>query len=121
MQWKRGKLAPHFVRLALPLGLILLALGLVLTTQDLEAYNQSPYPLPPSPRFHQRIALPTEATGLIDQAQVPVEFRLMRGETVTEVFRKLGLQGTEAREATNALAERLNLRRLKAGNQYSAF
>ena len=121
MQWKRGKLAPHFVRLALPLGLILLAIGLFLTTQDLEAYNQSPYPLPPAPRFHQRIALPTEATGLIDQARVPVEFRLMRGETVTEVFRKLGLQGTEAREATNALAERLNLRRLKAGNQYSAF
>lgn len=121
MQWKRGKLAPHFVRLALPLGLILLAIGLFLTTQDLEAYNQSPYPLPPTPRFHQRIALPTEATGLIDQVRVPVEFRLMRGETVTDVFRKLGLEGTEAREATNALAERLNVRRLKAGNQYSAF
>jgi murein DD-endopeptidase MepM/ murein hydrolase activator NlpD len=121
MQWKRVKLAPHFLRLALPLGLILLAVGLSLTTQDLEAYNQSPYPLPPTLPFNQRITLPTEATGLIDQARVPVEFRLMRGETVTQVFEKLGLQGTEAREATNALSERLNLRRLKAGNQYSAF
>lgn len=121
MQWKRVKLAPHFVRLALPLGLILLGLGLSLTTQDLEAYNQSPYPLPPTPRFHQRATLPTEATGLIDQARIPVEFKLLRGETVTQVFEKLGLRGTEAREATNALSERLNLRKLKAGNQYSAF
>jgi murein DD-endopeptidase MepM/ murein hydrolase activator NlpD len=121
MQWERVKLAPHFVRLALPLGLILLGLGLSFTTQDLEAYNQSPYPLPPTPRFHQRATLPTEATGLIDQARIPVEFKLMRGETVTQVFEKLGLQGTEAREATNALSEHLNLRRLKAGNQYSVF
>ncbi len=121
MQWKRVKLAPHFFRLVLPLGLILAGVGLSLTTQDLEAFNQSPYPLPPTPRFHQRATLPTEATGLIDQARIPVEFRLMRGETVTQVFEKLGLQGTAAREATNALSERINLRKLKAGNQYSAF
>jgi murein DD-endopeptidase MepM/ murein hydrolase activator NlpD len=125
MQWKKVKLAPHFVRravrLGLPLGLSLLAGALFHTTQDLEAYNQSPYPLPPTARFNERITLPTEATGLIDQARIPVEFRLMRGETVTQVFEKLGLQGTDAREATNALSERLNLRRLKAGNQYSAF
>jgi murein DD-endopeptidase MepM/ murein hydrolase activator NlpD len=121
MQWKRVKLAPHFVRLLLPLGLILLGVGLSLSTQDLEAYNQSPYPLPPTPRFSQRATLPTEATGLIDQARIPVEFRLLRGETVTDIFEKLGLQGTEARAATNALSERLNLRKLKAGNQYSAF
>jgi len=121
MQLKRVKLALHFIRLALPLGLILLAVGLSLSTRNLEAYNQSPYPLPPTLRFHQRIALPTEASGLIDQARIPVELTLMRGETVADVFEKLGLGGVEARQATNALAERLNLRRLKAGNQYSAF
>jgi murein DD-endopeptidase MepM/ murein hydrolase activator NlpD len=121
MQLKRVKLALHFVRLGLPLGLILLAVGLSLSTRDLEAYNQSPYPLPPTPRFHQRIALPTEASGLIDQARIPVELTLLRGETVADVFEKLGLGGVEARQATNALSERLNLRRLKAGNQYSAF
>lgn len=121
MQLKRVKPALHFVRLALPLGLILLATGLSLSTRNLEAYNHSPYPLPPTLRFHQRIALPTEASGLIDQARIPVEFKLMRGETVADVFEKLGLAGVEARQATDALAERLNLRRLKAGNQYSAF
>jgi len=121
MQLKRVTLALHFVRLGLPLGLILLAVGLSLSTRNLEAYNQSPYPLPTTLRFHQRIALPPEASGLIDQARIPVEFKLLRGETVADVFEKLGLGGVEARQATNALSERLNLRRLKAGNQYSAF
>lgn len=121
MQLKRVKLALHFVRLGLPLGLILLAVGLSLSTRNLEAYSQSPYPLPPPLRFHQRTALPTEASGLIDQARIPVEFKLLRGETVADVLEKLGLGGVEARQATDALAERLNLRRLKAGNQYSAF
>lgn len=121
MQWKRVKLAPHFLRLALPLGLILLGVALFSTTRNLEAYSQSPYPLAAALRCNERTLLPTETTGLIDQARIPVEFRLMRGETVTDVFQKLGLEGAEARQATNALSERLNLRTLKAGNQYSAF
>lgn len=121
MQSKRVTLAPHFLRLALPLGLILLGVALFFTTRNLEAYNESPYPLVASLRCNQRTILPTEATGLIDQARIPVEFRLMRGETVTDVFQKLGLEGTEARQATDALSERLNLRTIKAGNQYSAF
>jgi murein DD-endopeptidase MepM/ murein hydrolase activator NlpD len=121
MQSTRVKLAPHFLRLALPLGLILLAIGLFLSTQSLEAFNKSPFPLAPAPRFSERIALPTEATARLDQARVPVEDELRRGETVTEVFQKLGLQGPEAREATNSLAGHVDLRKLKAGNVYSAF
>jgi murein DD-endopeptidase MepM/ murein hydrolase activator NlpD len=121
MQSTRVKLAPHVFRLALPLGLTLLATGLFLSTQSLEAFYKSPFPLTPVPRFNERIALPTEATAHLDQARVPVEAKLLRGETVTEVFQKLGLQGAEARKATNALAEHVELRALKAGNHYSAF
>lgn len=121
MQSKRVKLGPHFLRMALPLGLILLALGLSLTTRQLEAYSQSPYPLPPLPRFDERATLPTESTGLLDRARVPVEFTLLRGETAHEVFEKLGLEGAEARAASNALLERIEPRALKAGHRYSAF
>lgn len=121
MQSTRVKLAPHFVRLALPLGLILLAAGLFLSTHSLEAYYGSPFPLTPAPRFNERIVLPTEATARLGEARVPVEAQLLRGETVTDVFEKLGLQGPAAREATNALAEHVELRRLKAGNRYAAF
>src|SRR5687767_120080 len=119
MQLKRVKLALHCVRLGLPLWLILLAWALSLSTRNFEACNHSPYPLPPTLRFHQLTALPTEASALIDQARIPVEFKLMRGETVADVLENLGLGGVEARQATEALAERINLRRLKAGNQYS--
>ena len=121
MQSTRVKLAPHFVRLALPLGLILLAAGLFLSTHTLEAYYKSPFPLALAPRFNERIVLPTEATSRLAEARVPVEAELLRGETVTEVFEKLGLRGPAAREATNALAGHVELRKLKAGNDYSAF
>lgn len=121
MQSTRVKLAPHFVRLALPLGLILLAGGLFLSTHSLEAFNKSPFPLTPTPRFNERIALPTEVTPRLGLARVPVEAQLLRGETVTQVFERLGLHGVAAREATAALSEHVEVRRLKAGNRYSAF
>jgi len=120
MQSTRVKLAPHLLRLALPLGLTLLAIGLFLGTHSLKAFTNSPYPLTPTPRFNGRVALPTEATARIDQARVPLEDKLGRGETVTEVFEKLGLRGADAQAATNALAEHIDLRALKAGNPYSA-
>lgn len=121
MQSRRVKLAPHVLRLALPLGLILVAFGLFFTTRTLEAFNRSPFPLTPAPRFTEHITLPTESTSRLDQARVPVELTILRGETVAQVFEKLGLQGTEAREAIDILAEHVNLRSLRAGNQYSAF
>ncbi len=121
MQSKRVKLGLHFLRLVLPLALILLGVSLLRTTQSLEAYNQSPYPLPPTSLYHQRATLPTESTALLDRARVPVEFTLLRGETAPEVFRKLGLEGAEAREAGNALLAQVQPSNLKAGNRYSAF
>lgn len=120
MQSTRVSFAPHVLRLALPLGLSLLAVGLFLTTQSLEAYNKSPFPLPPTPRFSERIILPTEATARLGEARVPMEFTLLRGETVNDMFERLGLQGDEVRKATRALAEHVNVRSIRAGNQYSA-
>ncbi|MEA2601791.1 MAG: hypothetical protein QOF89_2783 [Acidobacteriota bacterium] len=121
MQSKWVRLGPKALRWFLPLGLTLLAAGLFSTTRNLEAYNRSLYPLPPTPRFSQRITLPNEASRWIGQARVPVEFKLLRGETVADVFTKLGLQGVEMRDATNVLAQKVNLRSLHAGDRYSAF
>lgn len=121
MQSKRVNLGPNALRLFLPLGLSLMAAGLAFSTHSLEAYNNSPFPLPPTPRFSVLSTLPNESSRWIDQARVPVEYKLLRGETASDVFAKLGLEGGEARAATNVLAERVNLRSLRAGNQYSAF
>jgi murein DD-endopeptidase MepM/ murein hydrolase activator NlpD len=121
MQSKRVYLGATVLRWLVPLGLIALALGVALSTRNLEAYNRSPYPLPPTPRFNAHVTLPDEATPWIGSARVPVESKLLRGETVADVFGKLGLQGGELRAATDALAGKINLRGLKAGNSYSAF
>ncbi|HEX9942344.1 MAG TPA: peptidoglycan DD-metalloendopeptidase family protein [Thermoanaerobaculia bacterium] len=121
MQSKRVHLGPNVLRWLLPLGLSLFAAGLFLTTRNLEAYNRSPFPLPPPPRFNARATLPDAASRWLGQARVPVEFELLRGETVADVFAKLGLEGVEAREATDALADKVDLRSLRAGNPYSAF
>jgi murein DD-endopeptidase MepM/ murein hydrolase activator NlpD len=121
MQSNWVRLGPKVLRWFLPLGLILIAAGLLSTTRNLEAYNRSPYPLPPTARFHPRVTLPDEASLWISGARVPVESKLLRGETAADMFAKLGLQGVELRDATSALAENVDLRRLKAGNQYSAF
>ena len=121
MQSKRAQLAPHILRLALPLGLILLATGLFLTTQTLQAFNRSLFPLTPPPRFSTRAVLPTEATAKLGQARLPVEYTLLRGETVNQVFEKLGLHATDARDAASLLAEHVSLRAIRAGNRYSAF
>jgi murein DD-endopeptidase MepM/ murein hydrolase activator NlpD len=121
MQSKRVELGKTVVRWLLPLGLIAAAAGLTVSTRSLEAFNRSSYPLPPTARFNARAILPDASTPWIDHARVSVEAKLMRGETVADVFGKLGLQGGELRAATDALAGKVNLRTLKAGNHYSAF
>jgi murein DD-endopeptidase MepM/ murein hydrolase activator NlpD len=121
MQSKRVYLGTAVLRWLLPLGLVVLAAGLSFSTRNLEAYNRSAYPLPPTSRFSARVTLPNETTPWIRQARVPVESKLLRGETAVDVFGKLGLQGVQLRAATDALASKVNLRSLKAGNHYSAF
>jgi murein DD-endopeptidase MepM/ murein hydrolase activator NlpD len=121
MQPSRVHIGPYLLRIALPLGLVLLAGGIVSGTHRLEAYNSSPFPLAAAPRYSAHAALPNPTSRLLDQARIPVELTLRRGETPTQVFAKLGLGGSEAREASEALAEHVSLRALKAGIRYSAF
>jgi murein DD-endopeptidase MepM/ murein hydrolase activator NlpD len=121
MQSKRVTLGKTVLRWLLPLGLIAAAAGLTVSTRNLEALNRSPYPLPPTPRFNAHATLPDASTRWIERARVPVEAKLQRGETVADVFGKLGLQGGQLRAATDALAGKVDLRALKAGNHYSAF
>ncbi len=106
-----------------PLGLTALAAGSFFGVRALEAYNRTlDDPLLRIPRFHSSVVtLPSAAPVQPGRAGVPVESRLLRGETVSNVFGKLGLEGAEVREATNALAAKVDLRALKAGNRYSAF
>ncbi len=106
-----------------PLALTALAAGSFFGVRALEGYNRSlDDPLLRTPRFHfSVVTLPGTTTLRLGPAGVPVESRLLRSETVSNVFAKLGLEGAELRDATHALAAKVDLRSLKAGNRYSAF
>jgi len=121
MQPMRVQLGPRLLRCGLPLGLLLLAAGLLHTTHRIDADNRSAFPPPPLARYSASSVLPTESTALLAHARVPAEFTLVRGETILQVFERLGLAGAEARQATTALSTHVNPRSLRAGNRYSAF
>jgi murein DD-endopeptidase MepM/ murein hydrolase activator NlpD len=119
---ERFFLGPLFIRLAVPLGLVFLAAALSLSTRELEAHNRNPLALEVGPivRYSALAVLPSECTARIAAARVPVEYTLSRGETLAQVLRRLGLGGDDTRQALGALAEHVSLRRIKAGNRYSA-
>ena len=122
MQSKRVYPGMTVLRWLLPLGLIAARRRALASARGTSRPTTGPpYPLPPTSRFNARATLPNESTPWIDHARVPVEARLLRGETVADVFGKLGLQGGQLRAATDALAGKVDLRTLKAGNHYSAF
>jgi murein DD-endopeptidase MepM/ murein hydrolase activator NlpD len=118
----RSSLVPRLIRLAVPLGLIALAAALLLSTRKLEAHNRQPLALAIGPivRYSPLAVLPSECSARIAVARVPVEHTLSRGETLAKVLLGLGFSGEEARQVTAVLAARVSLRRLEAGNHYSA-
>jgi murein DD-endopeptidase MepM/ murein hydrolase activator NlpD len=119
----RSSLVPRLIRLAVPLGLVSLAAALLLSTRELEAHNRQPLALSIGPivRYSPLAVLPSECSARIAAARVPVEHTLARGETLARVLLGLGFSGEEAHQVTGALAARVSLRRLKAGNRYAAF
>jgi len=119
----RSSLVPRVIRLAVPLGLVFLAAALLLSTRKLEAHNRQPRALASGPvvRYSPLAVLPSECSARIAAARVPVEYTLARGQTLARVLLGLGFSGEEARQVTSRLAAHVSLRRLKAGNRYSAF
>jgi murein DD-endopeptidase MepM/ murein hydrolase activator NlpD len=119
----RSSLVPRLIRLAVPLGLIALAAALLLSTRKLEAHNRQPPALAIGPivRYSPLAVLPSECSARIAAARVPVDYTLSRGETLAKVLLGVGFNGEEVRQVTAVLAARVSLRKLKAGNRYSAF
>ncbi len=112
----------YLIRIAVPLGFLCLAASLVLATRSLEARSRSQMILATGPivRFSPHHSLPSDCSARLDQVKVPVQYTLRHGETLSEVLRRLGMNGAEATQATADLAEHVSLRAIKAGNRYSA-
>jgi murein DD-endopeptidase MepM/ murein hydrolase activator NlpD len=125
MPFFRSRSFVRLLRLAIPSVLVISATLLGLATQRLASANQSAFPLVLTPRFDpefgRSLALPTAASSRLAEARVPLEFSLRRGETVVDLVDRLGLDGVEAHRAQSEIARLLDVRRLRAGDRYSAF
>jgi murein DD-endopeptidase MepM/ murein hydrolase activator NlpD len=138
MQSGRNRRGPNLIRIFIPLGLSLLAMALTQATRSLEAYSQAPYsPLRVSkPRAHR--AAPASSSSAVAAVaspsspslspspspspsnSVPVVLTLGRGETLGQLFGRVGLTSVEAHDAVAAVAERVDVRAIQAGTRYSA-
>lgn len=114
----------HALRVALPAGLLLLALILLNAERRLEAFSSSPCPIaapaPYHPELVARSPFPSVASRVAEGAAVPVEYRFERGDTVGGVLQGLGLEPADASAATLALSDYLDPRRVRAGQTVSA-
>ncbi len=113
------------LRLAVPVGLAVVGWVLSVSTERLEAYNRSPFPVTSVPAYREefapRLVTPTATSKWLDRARVPVDYTLNRGETVPSLFGRLGLEGAEAEQAVAAFSRHLDPRRLRAGERFSAY
>jgi murein DD-endopeptidase MepM/ murein hydrolase activator NlpD len=111
-------------RLAVPACLLVVAVSLSVVTQRITADASSPYPLSPTPVCNAALAGlggPALDLGAITPAPVPEEHTLRRGETLGGILRGLGFEPAEAVGATRALAEHLDVTRMRAGDPWAAY
>ncbi len=117
--------ALSILRLAVPIGLALVGWALGVSTERLNDYNRSPFPVSIIPAFREefgtRLAAPTATSRWLDRVRVPKETLLNRGETVPALFARLGLEGAESEQAVAAFSRNFDPRRLRAGSRLSAY
>jgi murein DD-endopeptidase MepM/ murein hydrolase activator NlpD len=111
------------VRLLLPLSLVLVAVVVALATRQLEAFNQSPFPVASPPAYSDALAgqapIPEIAPGETAAALVPVEYEIRPGDTLASLLADRGLDPAEAWSATAELGKYLDARKLRAGDRYA--
>ncbi|MGH9465151.1 MAG: M23 family metallopeptidase [Thermoanaerobaculia bacterium] len=111
---------PAWARVALPLVLGLVALGLWHAAAEIDAVAASPYPVGRTPRFHPLIAFgPGALPGLGDGPPLEVAFR--SGETVTDALSALDFTAAERQQVLAELARFANLRRIQTTDRYALY
>ena len=114
----------RWLRVAAPAGLLAVALGLLLQTWGVEEDLASPYPIARAAKFDPDLTrLPIwnhRPENYLAGVELPVEFAFRRGETLGKVLKDLGLEPVEAQSLIAALAEHVNVRRLRPQDRYAA-
>ena len=118
---------PSRVRRSWILVAVLLALGVSLhvAAEAVAQRAETPFPLTPSLRFHPARAhlfspdaIPFDELG---RDRLPLRYTLRPGETLVSVLESLGVERQEGNWAARAAAEATDLRKLRAGDAYTAF
>ncbi len=111
---------PAWARVALPLALGLVALGLWHAAADINAAAASPYPVGRTPRFHPLTAFgPGELLGLGDGPPLEVAFR--SGETVSDALSTLDFTTADRQQVLAELARFADLRRIQTSDRYALY
>ena len=112
------------LRLAVPVVLLGIALGLFLQTRQLERSVASPYPVTLAPRFSSDlVGLPAWAArsdAPLVGLDIPLELPFRRGETLGQVLSDLGMAPSEAQSLILELSRHVNVRRLRPQDRYAA-
>lgn len=120
----RGALVVRLLRVVVPVGLLLVAFALASTSERLDAFSRSPFPLGATPPFQAGLALHAGAAGDLvlapETVRPPVELTLGRGETLDVLLGRLGLDPTQCAEVAAAFRAHCDLRRLRPGDALTA-
>ncbi|MGD2115634.1 MAG: peptidoglycan DD-metalloendopeptidase family protein [Acidobacteriota bacterium] len=115
----------RILRLAVPVGLVFLAIAIGATGRRLDTFGRSPFPLTASPAFRPAAAglglAPADRVRLSGDPLVPVETTVRRGQTLEGLLGESGLERREAVEAAGVLAEHVDPRTLRPGDTLAVY
>ena len=98
--------------------LLAAAIGIGLKTRQIERWNQGPWPVSPTLRYDTALTAkvhPGEASIDIDKALVPRPIVLERRQTLGNALADLGLNPRETDGVVTALADYLDVRKIRPG------
>jgi len=115
----------RLVRIAVPCGLLAIAVALGTTSSSLEAFSRSPFPLVPTRVYHpavERLVAPGETPVVVPaDPLVPVRATVRRGQTLEGLLEEVGLTVRDAHAAAGALTEHVDPRKLRPGDALCAY
>jgi len=106
---------PTKIRILVPLVLVAVACALAAATQEFANLARSPFPLYPTLSYDPVIAGRGEPSLSLEDVSVPVPFTVGRRQTLAAALDGLGVAPRDAYDAASALAEHVDVRRIRAG------
>ncbi len=108
-------------RFVLPLFLVAVACGLAAATHELAKLARSPFPLHPTLPYDPVLVGRGEPQLSFDDVTVPLPFTVRRRQTLAAALDEMGTSRRDAYDAATAVAEHVDLRRIRAGEEGVAY